>query len=151
MKNFSKHQGFTLIELMIVVAIIAILAAIAIPQYQRYIARSQLSRADGELGALKSPVEGCMAFSNVVCLDAYLSSRLSQEDISVAAGTVILNTDGSATMSMKLDGDTSSLVRNATVIWTRSSNVVAQDGVVWSCSVSGLNDTSLALASCPGS
>ena len=59
MKN--TQQGFTLIELMIVVAIIAILAAIAIPQYQNYVARSQMSRAMGEVGALKTAVEEARA------------------------------------------------------------------------------------------
>lgn len=46
----NKQIGFTLIELMIVVAIIAILAAIAIPQYNDYTARSQLSEAIVLLG-----------------------------------------------------------------------------------------------------
>ena len=52
----KKQQGFTLIELMIVVAIIAILAAIAIPQYNDYTARSQLSEAVELTGGLKTPI-----------------------------------------------------------------------------------------------
>lgn len=56
----NAQKGFTLIELMIVVAIIGILAAIAIPQYQNYIAKSQVSRAVAELGAVKTAVETCL-------------------------------------------------------------------------------------------
>ena len=50
------QQGFTLIELMIVVAIVGILAAIAIPAYQDYVARSKASEALAALGACKTSV-----------------------------------------------------------------------------------------------
>ncbi len=56
----QMQQGFTLIELMIVVAIIGILAAVAIPQYQNYIARSQVTRVMQEAGAMKTAVEACI-------------------------------------------------------------------------------------------
>ena len=52
----NSQKGFTLIELMIVVAIIGILAAIAIPAYQDYIARAQATEAINLAGGLKTPV-----------------------------------------------------------------------------------------------
>ena len=60
----KQQKGFTLIELMIVVAIIAILAAIAIPQYNDYTARSQLSEAVVLLGGLKTPIGESFANDN---------------------------------------------------------------------------------------
>ena len=52
----KKQQGFTLIELMIVVAIIAILAAIAISQYQDYVIRSQVSEGSALADGVKTAV-----------------------------------------------------------------------------------------------
>lgn len=51
-----KQKGFTLIELMIVVAIVGILAAVAIPAYQDYVIRARVSEAMGFLSAAKTTV-----------------------------------------------------------------------------------------------
>ena len=53
----NNQRGFTLIELMIVIAIIGILAAIAVPQYQNYIARSQASEAFALMQGAKTQIQ----------------------------------------------------------------------------------------------
>ncbi len=58
-----KQQGFTLIELMIVVAIIGILAAIALPQYQNFMARSQASESVVLLDGAKTTAEDFATFN----------------------------------------------------------------------------------------
>ena len=142
----NAQKGFTLIELMIVVAIIGILAAIAIPQYQNYIARSQVARVMGEAGSIKTAVDNCLLNGKTVLganadqcqLDATGSNLLvgAKQDGStaVAAGTgvpqVTLNANGSATIVATFGNSAAADVKKAnanTLTWTR-----ATDGT-WRC------------------
>jgi prepilin-type N-terminal cleavage/methylation domain-containing protein len=67
-----KHAGFTLVELMIVVAIVAILAAIAIPSYLRFQSKAKTAEATNNLGAIRAAEETYRAEN-----DTYLACTAS--------------------------------------------------------------------------
>ncbi len=134
----KKQQGFTLIELMIVVAIIAILAAIAIPQYQAYVARSQASRLMGEVGQIKTAVEDCMnngrlkvgQGANECDVGATKSSIIdpgSAQDGKTQVPVATLNADSTATVTAKLGTNASTRIKGKTLTWSRDINGS------WSC------------------
>lgn len=58
--DMKRQSGFTLIELMIVVAIVAILAAIALPAYQNYTKKAKMTELVAASGALKTAAEVCV-------------------------------------------------------------------------------------------
>ncbi|MBO9497728.1 pilin, partial [Thalassotalea sp. G20_0] len=94
----KKQQGFTLIELMIVVAIIGILAAVAIPQYQNYVARSQMSSALSTVTAVKVEVEDMLLRGTRPSITAPIPAVIAADGTVTTppvAGTTNMTVDGS--------------------------------------------------------
>ena len=128
------QQGFTLIELMIVVAIIGILAAIAIPQYQNYTGRAQLSDAITIAGGLKTAVgevyqvtgDSTSADSGVLGIPAAIASGAGKYANSVSV------VDGVITVGMNATG-VASCVASKNVTLTPNFPASQDAPISWTC------------------
>ncbi len=131
------QQGFTLIELMIVVAIIGILAAVALPAYQDYTVRAKMSEVVGSLAASKSAASECLISEGAI------ASCNTPALIGVDAAAIAANS--SYITGFTMDGTTGSM--RAALSWPNlgvnsgapsatylaMAPTLTSGGVQWSC------------------
>jgi type IV pilus assembly protein PilA len=129
----KAQHGFTLIELMIVVAIIGILAAIAIPAYQDYTARSQMSEAMSLASGVRTAVS-----------ETYQTGRYAMADINNAAAGVAAANDingtyvasvgvaaGVITATLRNGPPVNSAIQGATLVLT--PDTTDPGSIKWTC------------------
>lgn len=142
-------KGFTIIELMIVIAIIGILAAIAIPAYQVYTTRAQVSEAMSLLGTVKGGVLETYTTS-AICPDNTSNQFLGIAKATDITGNYIASirtggTEPNCTIDVQMKGTgIAKPLQGGNIMFTLISN---NDSLNWQCSSTNIDDIYLP-ASC---
>jgi type IV pilus assembly protein PilA len=128
----NQQKGFTLIELMIVVAIVGILAAIAIPAYSDYTTRARVSEAIGFAAAAKTAVSESV-ISTGTLPESNAAAGLAEPDEITSTYVKSLTVD-KGVITVEIQSTNNATVDAGQIILTPNPTSA---GVNWECSVSG--------------
>jgi type IV pilus assembly protein PilA len=136
MKKIQK--GFTLIELMIVIAIIGILAAIALPAYQDYTIRTKVTESLGLASAAKLAVAETASALGGLANVTFANTGYTLTPTTYVASIVITNATGVITITTRNTGAATQPVMTLTPAVPAGGTV--DDPLVWTCArTAGLN------------
>jgi type IV pilus assembly protein PilA len=131
----KKSSGFTLVELMTVIAIIAVLAAIAIPSYNSYVGRSRVSQLITYAAPIKFKVNGAIAANSFILLSEAQAAASSTTAPYVSG--ISVSPTGVVTVISSNSSSLPSDARSKTIIFTPNplygSNSNGLTDINWSC------------------